>query len=396
MARTDQDQPKAQDDDDTATPQEEADGYRPSRRQVARSKGAGRPSGKDRDQARPAPAAGDKPGNRLDEFLEQHWEAWLRPVVLLAVLGAGVLGYRWDLISETVAGLLAAGGIVLVTIYATARPAFDLIETRRNRILFGALVVLWAVSSGFPALRKAVPRPVLAEAVLTEQNMTARVNLPGGTGPFDMTVSGKILGGGAQQVDATYEIVVTAPGGASATVEGSLEYSVHQTRSRRGTTHWTEKHDRNEHRLPSSLRGNELTLSTERIDTLLQDGLHILIHPRDPFLPILMPTLGGVAVPLLGFLVVLVMIFLETRIGDAENKPYLAMASLTTLVFSWRYSLRATSTNLVAPAVEALFVSLILGGMSGSLAGWIARRASGRSKLQPARRDKNRRRDEND
>ncbi|MCS6914281.1 MAG: hypothetical protein RMK29_13630 [Myxococcales bacterium] len=388
MARTDQDGPKAQDNDGTEIPQEEADGYRPSRRQLARSKEASRPPGKDREQDKPAP--GNRPANRLDEFLEQHWEAWLRPVVLLVLLGAGVLGYRWDLISETVAGLLAAGGILGVTIYATARPVLKLIEARRNRILFGGLVVVWAISSGFPALRKAVPRSVLAEAVLTEQNMTAQVHIPGSTGPFDMTVSGKIMGGGAQQVEATYEVVVTAPGGASATVEGSLEYSVHQTRSRRGTTHWTEKHDRNEHRLPSSLRSNELTLSTERIDTLLQDGLHILIHPRDPLLPFFMPTFGGVATPVLGLLVVLIMIFLETRIGDAENKPYLVMASLTTLVFSWRFSLRATPTNLVAPAVEALFVSLILGGMGGSLIGWIARRLSGRSKLKPARRDGNR------
>ena len=38
------------------------------------------------------------------------------------------------------------------------------------------LVALWAFSSGVPALRKGVPRPVLGEAVLTEAQKRSRRN----------------------------------------------------------------------------------------------------------------------------------------------------------------------------------------------------------------------------
>jgi hypothetical protein len=380
VARRDDDQDQSPEAEDAnLPPEEEADGYRPSRRQAKKEA--------PKKEAAPKPET-QKPVNQVDAFMEQHWEAWLRPVVLLAVLAVGVLGYKWELIPEHIIGLCAVGGIVLVTIYAVASPVLDLLERKRDRVLFGVLVAAWAFSSGMPALRKTVARPTLAEAVLTEAQKTAKVTVAGGkTGPFDMTVSGKIQASGQQQATATYELNITATGGASQNVEGELEYSVHQGRVRRGTTHWTEKHDQVVHRLPSGLRGSELTLSTERIDDLLQDGLHIRLHPQDGLLPLLLPKIGGVEVPVLGILVVLVMIFLETKVGDAKNKPYLVMASLVTLVFSWRFSQRATANNLVPPAVEALFVALITGGLGGTALGWVARRVSGRSKLRPAKAD---------
>jgi hypothetical protein len=45
--------------------------------------------------------------------------------------------------------------------------------------------------------------------------------------------------------------------------------------------------------------------------------------------------------------------------------------------------MKATSTRLVAPAVEALFMALVFGGIGGTLLGWTVRRWSGRSKLKP-------------
>ena len=192
---------------------------------------------------------------------------------------------------------------------------------------------------------------------------------------YDVTISGSLKPDAAQSSNIGYELVVTGEGGIHTEVSGEFTYAVHQARVRRGSTHWTEQHNQIEHRLPRDLRGSELTITTDRVEDTLQNGLHVTVHPQSYD-----PTWFFVA----GIFVVFAMIYVETRIGDSKTKPHLIMASATTLVFSYWYHLHATSNRMVAPTLDALLLAVITGGIGGTIVGAILRRASGRDRLKPA------------
>jgi hypothetical protein len=349
----------------------EADGYMPTRRQVARGD---KPEG---GKGKSAPAG--PPPTKYQQFMEQHWEGWLSQVLLILLLGAGVIGYKMDLLRESMIGILLSGGLVASAIYVTAIPAYDLIKNSTGRRLFAALVVLWVIAAGYPTLRKGMSRKVLAETVLTEESKTVKLPVAEGqVGPYDVTISGSLKPDAAQSSNIGYELVVAGEGGIRTEVSGEFTYAVHQARVRRGSTHWTEQHNQIEHRLPRALRGSELTISTDRVEDTLQDGLHVTVHPQSYD-----PNWFFVA----GIFVVFAMIYVESRIGDSKTKPHLIMASATTLVFSYWYHLHATSNRMVAPTLDALILAVITGGIGGTIVGAIVRRASGRDRLKPALED---------
>jgi len=354
----------------------EADGYRSTRRKLARSSDT---SKADKPAGRQAGGQKGPPPSAYRQFMDQHWDGWLSQVLLIVVLGLGVIGYKLDYLREGMIGLALAGGLVAIAIYSTAGPAYDLIASQRGRTLFAALVVVWAAAVGYPTLRKAVPRKVLAEAVLTEQSKSLKLPIgENASGPYDVTVSGSIRpeAGGERKVD--YTVVVAGDGGKSAELSGQFEVRVNQMRTRRGSSNWTQQHNQIEHRLPSDLRGHELQVSTEQVDDALQSGLHIAVHPQ---------SLNPMWFLITGIFVVLAMMFVETRIGDAKTKPHLIMASAATLIFAWHFSENATASRLVAPALDSMFLALITGGIGGTLVGAVVRRASGRDRLKPATSD---------
>jgi hypothetical protein len=150
---------------------------------------------------------------------------------------------------------------------------------------------------------------------------------------------------------------------------------MNQMRARRGTMNWSEQHNQEEHRLPSSFRGKEITVTSDSVDELLESGIHVTVHPQsyDPkwfFLA--------------GILVFLGMMFVETRIGDQKTKPHLIMASASTLVFSYWFHKNATPSRLVAPTLDAALLAAIVGGIGGTLVGAVVRRASGRDRIKPS------------
>ena len=344
-------------------------GYKPTRRQVARG---------DKTEPRGAEeSTPKKPKTPYEEFMEQHWEGWLRPVLLILLAGAGVLAYRNDMLSEWKIGLVLAGGLIAVAIYAVAAPAYDLIQNSTARALFGLLVVLWAISSGYPAVRKAVPRKVLAEAVITEGQKSAKVNVQpvdGKNGPYDVTISASLKQSG-QDSSINYSLNVAGDNGQTAEIQGEFQSKVTQVRGRRGTSHWTEQHNQVEHRLPSSIVGKELTFSTEdSLNEQLESGIHVAVHPQG---------LDVSFMWIVGVLVVLCMFFVETRIGDAGTKPHLVMISAATLIFSQLFIHSATSTRMVKPIVEAVFLAALGGGIGGTTLGWMARRIGKRDTIKP-------------
>jgi hypothetical protein len=265
--------------------------------------------------------------------------------------------------------------MIAVAIYWTAGQAYDLIENKQARTLFAILTFVWAAAVGYPTVRKAVPRKVLAETVLTEQSKTAKLTIgEGSTGPFDVTVSGSLRSDAGSDKRVDYTTSITGDGGQSEELSGEFTVAVRQARVRRGSTHWTEQNNQSEHRLPRTLRGHELQVETAQLDDLLEDGLHITVHPQ---------SLNPSWFLLAGILVVLAMMFVEARLGDAKTKTHLIMASASTLIFAYHFTAHATPNRLVFPALDSLFLALITGGIGGTLVGAVVRRVSGRDRIKP-------------
>jgi hypothetical protein len=383
VARNDKDEAQAEatdiEDKDSGKAAED-DGYRRTRRL--------------RDEAAPGGGAGagkagkdDKPKGpeKPKGFVEQHWDSWLSQVLMLGAVGVIGLGYMWDLFPESFTTLCLVAAVVLAAIYTTAWPAMDLIKDTRWRALFGVLVAVWAVSAAYPPLRKIKPRQVVGEVAIPEVGNPVKVPIKGDTGPFDITVSGKLNAEGMQGAEAGYTLTV-ATASAKETVEGKLEYTVGQARSRRGTSHWTQRHDQKVHALSSQIKGSELTITADEMDSLYKEGLHVRVHPQDLILRVVQPfNMGSFDLPLCGILVFLLMLVVESRIGDSTTKTYLGMAAAVTTVFATDFYTNATSVNLMRPAIGALFNALVFGGIGGTLLGWIVRRVSGRSKIKPAK-----------
>jgi len=344
-------------------------GYKQTRRQLAR--------GDSPEKAAPEAAPKEAPVRKtaFQNFVDDHWNQWLSQVLMILVLGAFVIGYKMDKLPEASIGLILSGGIVAIAIYSTASPAYDLIHDSTGKKLFALLVVLWVAAAGYPTLRKGIGRTVLASTVLTEDGKPTKLSIaPGNTGPFDLTVSGTVKPTAGQDTSLGYVITVGGDNNQTKEISDQFSYSVHQARVRKGSTNWTEQRNQVEHRLGSDIRGSELTLTAEKVDELLQDGIHVTVHPQsyDPnwFF-------------VLGILVVLGMMFVESRIGDAKTKPHLIMASACTLIFSFWYHKNATASRLVAPALDAVFLAAVTGGIGGTLVGAVVRKASGRDKVKP-------------
>jgi hypothetical protein len=301
-------------DSDTADPEaaaDEADGYKPSRRRVVRDGGESRAQ---KGNSKPAAEKKGPPPSKYRQFMDQHWESWLSQVLLIAVLGFGFIGYKLEYLQEGMVGLVLTGGMLAVAIYGTAGPTYDLITNKTGRTLFAVLVIVWAASVGYPTLRKAVPRKVLAETVLTEQSKSVKVPIgENSSGPYDITMSGSIRpeAGGERKVD--YTVTVTGDNSQSTELVGTFEVRVNQMRTRRGSSSWTQQSNQIEHRIPSSIRGRELTVAAEAVDEVLQSGLHVTVHPQ---------SLNPLWFLIAGIFVVLGMIVVEARVGDAKTKTH--------------------------------------------------------------------------
>ena len=218
---------------------EERDGYRRTRRQMARGD---KPTDESAESEAPVPLK-----TPYQRFMDEHgMRGWVR-----CCFWRWRCAHRWLPIRlhPRVDGRHAVlGGLVAYAIYATAIPAYDLIESKNGRYAFAALCILWAASSGYPTLRKTMARDGLCPRRADRTEQVRKLQLPEGkTGPFDVTVSGTLKNEGSQNSSAVYDLQVAGEG-ANETLSGEFSVRTNQMRVRRGTSTWTEQTNQVEHR----------------------------------------------------------------------------------------------------------------------------------------------------
>jgi hypothetical protein len=150
-------------------------------------------------------------------------------------------------------------------------------------------------------------------------------------------------------------------------VSGSIKRSLARLRTSRrgGTTTTVVERTENVHRLPT-VRGSELTITAESVDDQLAEGLVIDVRPAAPN-PLIFIILGVLA--LIGALI------LDARLVDQKGKTkgYFGVAVALCFVFGLDFAKGATPHSLVRPAVDSLVWALIVGALSGWIAGILAR-----------------------
>jgi hypothetical protein len=308
-----------------------------------------------------------KSSSRLPLWLEEAWEGWLKSVgvILLCVIAYGV--YKFDLVGESLAGLAAAAAVVLGAVGATVPLAWSRVQNKAPiaKALMAVMVIAWVVGAGYPSVRAAIPPAPIAEARLTADKLSQKVTVPPARS-YEVTASGRFKQAGAGDAEASYTLKAEG-GGGSDEVSGLLKRALMRVRtSRRGGTSTTvTEHTEQTHRIPH-VRGPEITLSAEGIDEQLEDGLHLSLRPGGPE-PLIFIVLAALAVALaLGF---------DARLvdGRSKEKTYLAAAAGVSLVFSIAFPQDATPHSLVRPAVGALVLGALTGGLGGWLLGMLGR-----------------------
>jgi hypothetical protein len=303
----------------------------------------------------------EKRASRFQLWFEEAWEGWLKSVSVILLCAVGYLVYKFDLISESRAGLIAVVAVVGGSILLATGVAWPRAKEKPSawRAGFIFMVLLWAVGAGYPSLRTAMPPTPLAETTLTAQAPSAKVKTPS-TGPYEVMVSGQLKPGGGE-VDVGYNLKAEGGGGTDE-VSGEITRKTVSVRvGRRGGTQSSVREVNEQiHRLPN-VRGNEVTLTAEGIDDQqLQGGIQVELRPAG-LEPVIFWALGGLA-----FLLAL---FFDAKLHDPKlkEKTFLAVAVAITMVFAIRFPMVSTPHSLVRPAVDAL----ILGTLAGGLGAWI-------------------------
>lgn len=304
-------------------------------------------------------------------WFEEAWEGWIRPLGAMFLLAIGYVLYRFEIVGERTAGLVAVLAIVVGAIVLGALPALPLTRAPWQRALMATLVATALAGMVYPALRAAVPSATLAEGMLTTDKPTLTLTT-GQAGPYDLTVAGHFKEAGRSDAEANYDIKATDSGGGSDDAAGAIKRQLVTIRSRKGSSSSLQERTESTHRLPH-VRGPQVTLTADGIDEQLDGGLTVALRKGG-----LSPTIFIV----LGALALLMALVLDTRLVDfkGKKKSYLTAALGIAFAFSLYYPGEATPHALVRPAVSALLLSLVVGGLGGWAVGGVGRALFGPKK----------------
>ena len=310
---------------------------------------------------------GDKPerASRFQIWFEEAWEGWLKSVLMILAIAGAYVVYKFDLVTENVAGLALVLAVLVGTLASVAVPAWPMIDrspSRRAMFLTASLLAL--VGAGYPALRAVIRPSPLAEGKLTAEGQSVTLKTSH-AGPYELAANGHLKAGGEQE--ASYGLVVTGGGGEDR-IDDSLERRVVRVRvSRKGGTSSSVQESNEKLHPLANVRGEELKVTAERLDTdKLEDGLIVEILPAG-LNPIAFWVLCGIAF-LLG-------VGLDTKLTDQKGKArsYLATGIGMMLVFSIFLPTLTTPHSIVRPGVDALIRAVFLGALPGWLFGAIGR-----------------------
>ncbi len=306
-----------------------------------------------------------KPGaSGFQLWVAENWEGWLKQVGLMALLLAAYLVYKFDLISESVAGTLAVLALLTVAFLATALPARALVRSSLERRFFYLLTALWLGGTAYPPLRATLRPAPLGEVQLTATKKSQTLDVPK-SGPFEVVVRGQFAEGRAD-AEARYHLTVAADD-QSEEVEGALKREVVRLRvgRRGGSTQQLQQHTEENHLL-RRVRGTHLAISVDEVDAQLLGGLTVVVHkgplPNEIFLS-------------LSVIALLLALYLDGTLTDTRGKAksYLTVGVGVLAVFAHLYPQMATSHNLVSQAISEGVRAGLVGGLGGWLCGVIAR-----------------------
>jgi hypothetical protein len=305
-----------------------------------------------------------KNATQFQLWFEEAWEGWIRPLGLLLLLAIGYLLYRFDLVSERVAGLILVLAVIVGSLVVGALPARPLTRAPWQRAMLATMVLVGLAGMVYPVVRAAVPGKTLAEGLLTSEKPTATLTT-GTSGPYDITVIGHFKEAGRSDAEAGYSLKATDNGGSSDEISGAIKRQLHTYRSRKGASTAVEEHTEITHALPHVV-GPQVTLTADGVDEQLQGGLTVQLR-KGHFNPWLFIVLGALAV--------LMAVVLDTRLVDVKGKQkaYLTAAVAIAFVFSIWYPTEATPHALVRPAVSSFIPALVIGGLGGWALGGLAR-----------------------
>ena len=305
-----------------------------------------------------------KNATQFQLWFEEAWEGWIRPLGLMILLAVGYLLYKFDIVSEHVAGIVAVLAIVVGAIVVGALPALPLTRAPWQRAMLAAMVAAGLGGMVYPAVRAAVPGKVYAQTTLTSDKQSATLTT-GTTGPYELLVSGHFKEAGRSDAEASYAIKASDSGGGSDEVTGEIARKLVTIRSRKGSSSSVQDLNEQKHRL-GHVRGPQVTLTVDGVDDQLDGGLAVALRPGG---------LDPIVFIVLGALAILMALILDTRLVDikGKQKAYLTAAMAIAFCFSMYYWREATPSRLVKTAVSALLFAIVVGGIGGWAAGGIAR-----------------------
>src|SRR5581483_11395808 len=188
-----------------------------------------------RDEKGEQPAARRRRPSTIGLWFEEAWEGWLKSLGGIGLILIAYLLYKFDLVPETLAGAALVLIVIVGAIAMTALPAWSFVKTPVARGLFVTFLAVWAVGTGYPTMRSALPPRSLAEVKLTPTQLAAKAHVEH-TGPLELTVSGHFKGAAMAEADANYTITVDSAGGHDE-VSGTLKRALVRYRAgRRGGT----------------------------------------------------------------------------------------------------------------------------------------------------------------
>jgi hypothetical protein len=297
-------------------------------------------------------------------WVEDQWEGWLKSTGSIFLFAIAYVLYKFDLVSEGVAGAGFVLAVVLGSLGSVVFPAWPLVRVNWQKSLMIVMSLVAIFATGYPSLRAAIPPKALAETKLTTTQLSSTVHLPS-TGPYELAIAGSFKQQGGE-AEISYDIKATGTSG-SDEVQGSMSRSQARVRTSRrgGTSTMVIERTENQHRMPS-VRGPDVTFTVDGVDDQLAEGLILDVRPAGPN-PILFIILGALSI--------LAALFLDAKLVDPKRKvkTYLTVGVAIPFVFSLRFPDVATPHSLVKPGVEALVIGLVIGGLGGWVLGALAK-----------------------